>query len=46
MLERVEIDGVDVDLLTQFLFEMSSPELFEPITVDVCQRWTSRMEEA
>lgn len=44
MLERVEIDEFDVDLLTQFLFEVSSPELFEPITVDVCQRWISRME--
>lgn len=44
VLERVEIDEVDVELLTQFLFEVSSPELFEPITVDVCQRWISRME--
>lgn len=46
MLERVEIDESDNDLLTQFLFEVSSPELFEPITVDVCQRWISRMEHA
>jgi hypothetical protein len=46
MLERVEIDEVDVEILTQFLFEVSSPELFEPITVDVCQRWISRMEHA
>lgn len=46
MLERVEIDEVDVEMLTQFLFEVSSPELFEPITVDVCQRWVSRMERA
>jgi hypothetical protein len=43
MLERVEIAEGDVDLLTQFLFEMSSPELFEPITVDLCHRWISRM---
>ncbi len=46
MLERVEIDEVDVEILTQFLFEVSSPELFESITVDVCQRWISRMEHA
>ncbi|MFD8461904.1 hypothetical protein [Streptomyces antimycoticus] len=46
MLDRVEIDEVDVDVLTQFLFEMSSTELFEPITVDVCQRWISRMGHA
>jgi hypothetical protein len=44
MPERVEIHEVDVEILTQFLFEVSSPELFEPITVDVCQRWISRME--
>ncbi|MFD4833906.1 hypothetical protein ACFWPV_29295 [Streptomyces uncialis] len=46
MLDRVEIDEVDVEMLTQFLFEVSSPELFKPITVDVCQRWISRMEHA
>lgn len=44
MLDRVEIDDADVEMLTQFLFEVSSPELFEPIIVDVCQRWVSRME--
>lgn len=43
MLERVEIAEGDVDLLTQFLFEMSSPELFEPVTVNLCHRWISRM---
>jgi hypothetical protein len=46
MMDRVEIEEVDVEMLTQFLFEVSSPELFEPITVDVCQRWISRMENA
>ncbi|WP_327268030.1 hypothetical protein OG233_06735 [Streptomyces sp. NBC_01218] len=46
MLDRVEIDEADVEMLTQFLFEVSSPELFEPITVDVCRRWMSRMEHA
>ncbi|QLH19249.1 hypothetical protein [Streptomyces sp. Rer75] len=46
MLDRVEVDEVDVEMLTQFLFEVSSPELFEPISVDVCQRWVSRLEKA
>ncbi|MFD6341503.1 hypothetical protein [Streptomyces sp. NPDC060131] len=46
ILDRVEIGEVDVEMLTQFLFEVSSPELFEPITVDVCQRWISRMGHA
>ncbi|MGW2994630.1 hypothetical protein ACWDA9_23655 [Streptomyces sp. NPDC001193] len=46
MMERVEIDEVDVDLLSQFLFEVSNPELFEPITVDVCRRWLKRLESA
>ncbi|MFB7469707.1 hypothetical protein [Kitasatospora sp. NPDC056184] len=37
-------DGVDIedgheDLVTQFLFEASTPELFEPITPEFCQRW-------
>lgn len=42
MMERIEIDEpeeADFDLLTQFLFEVSSPELFEPVTVATCQRW-------
>ncbi|MCC3654268.1 hypothetical protein LIX60_22965 [Streptomyces sp. S07_1.15] len=46
MLNRVEIDEADRDVLTQFLFEVSTPELFEPITVDVCRRWIRRMEQA
>ncbi|MEU1128377.1 hypothetical protein ABZ383_00675 [Streptomyces sp. NPDC005900] len=46
LLDRVEIDEVDADLLTQFLFEVSSPELFDSITVDVCQRWIERLEHA
>ncbi|MFQ6197665.1 hypothetical protein [Streptomyces sp. NPDC000405] len=37
-------DGVDIedayqDLLTQFLFEVSSPELFGPVTAETCERW-------
>ncbi|MEU3193053.1 hypothetical protein ABZ686_20980 [Streptomyces sp. NPDC006992] len=42
MMERIEIDEPDergVDLLTQFLFEVSSPELFETVTVATGQRW-------
>ncbi|MFI9461596.1 hypothetical protein [Streptomyces xiamenensis] len=44
MLERVEISEDDIDLLTQFLFEVSNPELFEPVTVEVCRRWIDLME--
>ncbi|MGD9483636.1 hypothetical protein WDH52_10290 [Streptomyces sp. TRM70308] len=44
MMDRIEIGEVDVEMVTQFLFEVSTPELFEPITVDVCRRWVSRME--
>lgn len=43
MLERVEIAEEYVDLLTQLLFEVSSPELFELVTVDLCHRWIIRM---
>ncbi|MEU6117177.1 hypothetical protein ABZ840_21885 [Streptomyces sp. NPDC047117] len=46
MLERIDIDEEDVEPLTQFLFELSGPELFDPITVDVCRRWISRIEQA
>ncbi|WP_165990348.1 hypothetical protein [Streptomyces sp. YIM 98790] len=44
MLDRVEIEEQDIELLTQFLFEISTPELFVPVTVDVCQRWIDRLE--
>ncbi|MFR9756274.1 hypothetical protein [Streptomyces sp. TR06-5] len=37
--EAVEIETGCEDLLTQFLVEVSTPELFEPVTVEVCQRW-------
>ena len=30
------------DLLTQFLFEISTPELFEAVTPDLCCRWLGR----
>ncbi|MFI2620658.1 hypothetical protein [Streptomyces sp. NPDC018584] len=46
MLDRVELDEADADPLTQFLFEVSSPELFDSITTDVCQRWIDRLELA
>ncbi|MFJ5116138.1 hypothetical protein ACIQAD_36505 [Streptomyces sp. NPDC088551] len=29
------------DLLTQFLFETSTPEAFEPVTTELCRRWLS-----
>ena len=39
-----ELDGIGVevgheDVLTQFLFEISTPDLFEPITIELCRRW-------
>ena len=45
------IDGLDIedgheDLLTQFLFEMSTPELFEPVTTDLCHQWLSRIRSS
>jgi hypothetical protein len=43
MMDRIEIDDADLDALTQILFEMSSPELFEPITVSACRTWIERL---
>ncbi|QKV90362.1 hypothetical protein HUT19_38935 [Streptomyces sp. NA02950] len=37
--DELEIEDGHEDLLTRFLFEVSTPELFEPISVRVCQRW-------
>ncbi|WP_078594984.1 hypothetical protein [Streptomyces sp. NRRL S-920] len=37
--EQVHVDEEHQDLLTQFLAEISTPELFEPVTHEVCQRW-------
>ncbi|MFE7119159.1 hypothetical protein ACFU99_27460 [Streptomyces sp. NPDC057654] len=43
MLDSVDIDEADIELLTQFLTEASSPELYEPVTTDLCQRWLTRL---
>ncbi|MEV0281280.1 hypothetical protein AB0I22_33520 [Streptomyces sp. NPDC050610] len=45
------VDGLGIedgheDLLTQFLFEISTPELFEPVTSEVCHRWLSRVRSS
>jgi hypothetical protein len=45
------VDGLDIehgheDLLTQFLFETSTPELFEPVTGELCHRWLSRIRSS
>lgn len=37
--DQVHFDEGHQDLLTQFLVEISTPELFEPLTHEVCQRW-------
>ncbi|WP_432011830.1 hypothetical protein [Streptomyces cucumeris] len=39
--DELDIEEGHEDLLTQFLFEVSTPELFEPIDRQVCQRWLS-----
>ncbi len=37
--EQVDIEEEHQDLLTQFLVEISTPELFVPVTREVCRRW-------
>lgn len=39
MREDIDIEQGHEDLLIQFLFELSTPELFEPITRELCSRW-------
>ncbi|WP_328393771.1 hypothetical protein [Nocardia sp. NBC_00416] len=43
MREDIDIEPGQEDLLTQFLFEMSTPELFEPITRELCSRWLDEL---
>ena len=40
--EDIDIEEGHEDLLTQFLFEISTPEVFEVITPDLCHRWPGR----
>ncbi|MGR3938091.1 hypothetical protein [Streptomyces sp. BRA346] len=40
--EDVDLEEGHEDLLTQFLFEISTPELFEAVTPDLCYRWLGR----
>jgi hypothetical protein len=37
--DHVHVEDGHEDLLTRFLVEISTPELFEPVTHEVCQRW-------
>jgi hypothetical protein len=41
--EEVDIDEEHQDLLTQFLVETSTPELFGPVTAETCRRWLHRI---
>ncbi|MFF1483887.1 hypothetical protein ACIGZH_08500 [Streptomyces sp. NPDC058319] len=41
----MEIRDEESDVSTQFLFEVSTPELFTPVTVDVFRQWIARLEE-
>ncbi|MGW5234509.1 hypothetical protein ACWEQU_19995 [Streptomyces nodosus] len=43
MREDIDIEAGHEDLLTQFLFEMSTPELFEPVTGELCGRWLDEL---
>ncbi len=43
MREDIDIEPGHEDLLTQFLFEVSTPELFEPITLELCSRWLDEL---
>ncbi|MGW2324996.1 hypothetical protein ACWC5C_04425 [Streptomyces sp. NPDC001700] len=40
--DDVDFEEGHEDLLTQFLFEISTPELFEAVTPDLCYRWLGR----
>lgn len=44
--EWVDFEAGHEDLLTQFLFEISTPELFEPVTVEVCRRWLRALRKS
>jgi hypothetical protein len=44
--EQVNIEEGYEDLLTQFLVEVSTPELFEPVTREVCQRWLRVLQKS
>ncbi|WP_228454398.1 hypothetical protein, partial [Streptomyces alkaliphilus] len=39
--EAVDIKEGQEDLLTRFLVEVSTPELFGAVTVDTCHRWVN-----
>ncbi|MFF8644392.1 hypothetical protein [Streptomyces sp. NPDC015345] len=42
--DHVDVEEEHQDLLTQFLVEISTPELFEPVTHEVCQRWLRALQ--
>ncbi|MGW4894012.1 hypothetical protein ACWEQL_17340 [Kitasatospora sp. NPDC004240] len=44
--DGVEIEDGHEDLLTQFLFEASTPEIVEPVTLEFCRRWLARIGAA
>ncbi|UFQ13606.1 hypothetical protein J2N69_00430 [Streptomyces huasconensis] len=37
--DQMDVEEEHQDLLTQFLVEISTPELFVPVTREVCRRW-------
>ncbi|MEV7414828.1 hypothetical protein [Streptomyces sp. NPDC089919] len=44
--DQVDIEEGHHDLLTRFLVEISTPELFEPVTPDVYRRWLHLLRES
>jgi len=45
-LEDLDLEQDQEDLLTQFLFEASTPELFEAVTAEFCLGWLSRIRSS
>lgn len=45
-LDTIGVAEEHEDLLLQFLFEISTPELFNEINAEICSRWISRLRRA
>ncbi|MBU3864902.1 hypothetical protein KN815_12695 [Streptomyces sp. 4503] len=45
-LDTIGVTEEHQDLLLQFIFEISTPELFDEINVETCSRWVGRLQRA
>jgi len=45
LLDPIGVDEEYQDLLLQFLFEISTPELFSAISVETCGEWVDRLRK-